>query len=33
VHGVWVNGKQIADAQGIVPDAPRAGRVLREFAS
>ena len=33
VHGVWVNGKQIADAQGIIPDAPRAGRVLREFAS
>ena len=33
VHGVWVNGQQIADAQGIVPDAPRAGRVLREFAA
>jgi N-acyl-D-aspartate/D-glutamate deacylase len=32
VHGVWVNGRQIADAQGIIPDAPRAGRVLREFA-
>ncbi len=33
VHGVWVNGKRIADADGIVADAPMAGRVLREFAS
>jgi N-acyl-D-amino-acid deacylase len=32
VHGVWVNGARIADAHGIVPDAPTAGRVLREFA-
>jgi serine/threonine-protein kinase len=32
VHGVWVNGERIADADGIVPHAPRAGRVLREFA-
>ena len=33
VHGVWVNGKRIADADGIVADAPMAGHVLREFAS
>jgi len=32
VHGVWVNGERIADADGMVPDAPTAGRVLREFA-
>ncbi len=31
VHGVWVNGQRVADADGVVPDAPRAGRVLREF--
>jgi N-acyl-D-aspartate/D-glutamate deacylase len=33
VHGVWVNGERIADADGMVPDAPTAGRVLREFAA
>ncbi len=33
VHGVWVNGKRIADADGIVAEAPMAGRVLREFAT
>jgi N-acyl-D-aspartate/D-glutamate deacylase len=33
VHGVWVNGARIADADGIAADAPSAGRVLREFAS
>jgi hypothetical protein len=33
VHGVWVNGQRIADAGGIVPDAPKAGHVLREFAA
>jgi N-acyl-D-amino-acid deacylase len=33
VHGVWVNGKLIADANGIVDNAPMAGKVLREFAS
>jgi hypothetical protein len=30
---VWVNGQQVADAEGILPDAPKAGRVLREFAA
>ncbi|HEX4986106.1 MAG TPA: amidohydrolase family protein [Burkholderiales bacterium] len=33
VHGVWVNGRKVADANGLVADAPRAGRVLREFAA
>jgi N-acyl-D-amino-acid deacylase len=33
IHGVWVNGQQVADAEGILPDAPKAGRVLREFAT
>jgi N-acyl-D-aspartate/D-glutamate deacylase len=33
VHGVWVNGRKIADAQGIRADAPKAGKVLREFAA
>jgi N-acyl-D-aspartate/D-glutamate deacylase len=33
VHGVWVNGRKIADAQGIVPDAPAPGKLLREFAA
>ena len=33
VHGVWVNGRRIADAQGVVPDAPKSGRLLREFAA
>ncbi len=31
VHGVWVNGVQIADADGMVPSPPTPGRVLREF--
>jgi len=33
VHGVWVNGKKVADGGGIRADAPKAGKVLREFAS
>ena len=33
VHGVWVNGAQVADADGILPDAPRAGMLLTRFAS
>jgi N-acyl-D-aspartate/D-glutamate deacylase len=32
VHGVWVNGRQVADADGLLKDAPRAGHVLRDFA-
>jgi N-acyl-D-aspartate/D-glutamate deacylase len=31
VHGVWVNGAKVADAAGLLPDAPCAGKVLREF--
>jgi N-acyl-D-amino-acid deacylase len=33
VHGVWVNGQLVADAQGLREDAPRAGVLLREFAA
>lgn len=33
VHGVWVNGKMVADGNGIRADAPKAGKVLRDFAS
>jgi N-acyl-D-aspartate/D-glutamate deacylase len=29
VHGVWVNGAQVANAQGLCADAPRAGQLLR----
>lgn len=31
VHGVWVNGKLLADSSGLLADAARAGQVLREF--
>jgi N-acyl-D-aspartate/D-glutamate deacylase len=31
VHGVWVNGSQIANAQGMCADAGTPGKVLREF--
>ncbi|NBO77598.1 MAG: hypothetical protein EBV28_11535, partial [Betaproteobacteria bacterium] len=33
VHGVWVNGQQIADGQGLLRDAPLAGQLLTEFAA
>ena len=33
VHGVWVNGQQVADGQGLRADAPLAGRVLTEFGA
>jgi N-acyl-D-aspartate/D-glutamate deacylase len=32
VHGVWVNGERVVDERGPIPGAPRAGRLLREFA-
>jgi len=32
VHGVWVNGERVVDANGPIPAAPRAGKLLREFA-
>ena len=33
VHGVWINGKKIADQGGMRKDAVKAGQVLRDFAS
>lgn len=33
VVGVWVNGRQVADGAGLLADAPRAGRMLRDFAA
>jgi hypothetical protein len=33
VHGVWVNGRKVADGNGLLGDAPRAGVVIREFAA
>ncbi|HEY8707198.1 MAG TPA: amidohydrolase family protein [Burkholderiaceae bacterium] len=33
VHGVWVNGRQVADANGLLPQVPLAGRLLTEFSS
>jgi N-acyl-D-aspartate/D-glutamate deacylase len=31
LHGVWVNGEQLANAEGLLPQAPLAGQVLRSF--
>ena len=33
LHGVWVNGKQIADEKGLRATAGRPGKVLREYNS
>ena len=33
VHGVWVNGRQVADGNGILRDVPRAGELLTRFVS
>ena len=33
VHGVWVNGRLVADANGLVADTPLAGELLTEFAA
>ncbi len=33
VHGVWVNGQQIADSSGLLREAPLAGQLLTEFAA
>ena len=33
VHGVWVNGAQVADANGLLADAPLAGELLTRFAA
>lgn len=32
VHGVWVNGVQVADAQGLIDAAPLAGELVTSFA-
>ena len=29
VHGVWVNGERVADANGLIANAARAGEVIR----
>jgi N-acyl-D-amino-acid deacylase len=33
VHGVWVNGQQVADAEGLCESAPLAGELLLDFAA
>ena len=33
VHGVWVNGTEVADGDGLVPKTPLAGELLTRFAS
>src|SRR5947207_13619359 len=33
VHGVWVNGQQVADSSGLVEAAPLAGRLLTQFCA
>ena len=33
VHGVWVNGAQVADRRGLMREAPLAGQLLTEFAA
>jgi N-acyl-D-aspartate/D-glutamate deacylase len=33
IHGVWVNGAQIANADGLVPRTPLAGKLLTRFAA
>jgi N-acyl-D-amino-acid deacylase len=32
VHGVWVNGSQVADGRGLWQEAPLEGKLLTEFA-
>ncbi len=31
VHGVWVNGQQVADSNGLLQEAPLAGELLTHF--
>ncbi len=33
VHGVWVNGRRVADANGLLPQPPLAGELLTEFGA
>ena len=32
VHDVWANGIQVADGNGLMPEAPLAGELLTDFA-
>src|SRR5208282_549188 len=32
IHGVWVNGSQVADSRGLLQEALLAGQLLTEFA-
>jgi N-acyl-D-amino-acid deacylase len=32
VHGIWINGVQVADDTGILPSEARPGKVLRQFS-
>ena len=32
VHGVWVNGAQVADGRGLLEKAPLAGELLTQFS-
>ena len=31
VQGVWVNGQQVADGDGVLTEAPLAGTMITEF--
>jgi N-acyl-D-aspartate/D-glutamate deacylase len=33
LHGVWVNGRQTTDAEGVLDEPGRSGMLLRQFAS
>ena len=33
VHGVWVNGQRVANSEGLMESAPRAGELLTSFAA
>jgi N-acyl-D-amino-acid deacylase len=33
VHGVWVNGQQVANAQGLLREPPKAGVLMTEFSA
>jgi N-acyl-D-aspartate/D-glutamate deacylase len=32
LHGLWINGAQVADETGLLPERGRPGRLLRDFA-
>ena len=32
VHGVWVNGRMVASAEGLIASAPLAGELLTDFS-